>query len=230
MAAGPLPRNSVFQHRHGELRGQRNPQFERGRKQHAGDFDLAAGTTLNVATDDYDFNTGASITGDGTINLSSGSMSFDGSNVSVSDSEFTVSNGRLNINAATTIANLAMTTFGSSSAVAVLDAGLTLTGTTSWEGGTFEGGQLLTIAGGSVAQVTSTMNMFVPVSNLGTVDLSGLGSLYQAGGNFTNQTGGVVELDGTSITTSGSSPQTFVNQGEVNASSGSGSFQLRACP
>ncbi len=185
----------------------------------AGSITLASSAVLNVQGHDFDFASGASLAGAGQLNVTAGSISFVGSDVSVDVAQFNVVGSvTLNIDADTTLPNL---DFGGSGALVNLAANLTLEGTNTLAGGEFLGyGQTLTVDSSALANVTEPTSVFAQLVNAGTVNVSGYGTLSLISG-FVNDQGGLVALTGSTLYGNGAGTLPFTNYGTVTVTQGS---------
>ena len=154
--------------------------------------------------------------------MTSGSISFNSTNVNVGIPQFNVVGpATLNINADTTLPNLYLT--GSSAALA---ADLTLTGTSQLASSQVSGAHSLLIDSSGLVNVTGTITVYTSFSNSGVLVVSGAGSIHSAG-SFVNQQSGLVELQGTSLAGTSAGVPPFTNNGTVTASAG---FQIIGLP
>jgi len=215
---------------------------------HTGDFTIAAGSVLEFGGGTHSLD-GVSFSGDGTVEITSGTVNTTGSGATVSgstaldmssgtlggDGPLTV-NGTFNWSGGTISGSGSFTINGSmnisgSTTLAMSggtlggDGPITVNGTLNWSGGTISGGGSFTV--NSPLNISGSSNKYLSgrtLTNSGTTTWTGTGWLYlNNGAVFDNQAGATFDIQTDSqVDCSAGTCGHFDNAGAFTKSAGSG--------
>jgi hypothetical protein len=161
-----------------------------GSATHTGSFNVSASAVLQFSSNATNTFSGA-FTGAGTVAFAaSGTQTLTGT---YSPGATTISNGTVNFNQASTqsLANLTLTSGALSGS-----ANVNLTGAADLNSGTMSGAGTVTFPNGSTTTLDSSYILVTrPLVNAGTINFLSTAYFYfQAGGSFTNQSTGVIDI------------------------------------
>jgi len=210
---------------------------------HTGTFDVGSTATLNFSGGTHDLNSGANVTGLGTLAQSGGTVNFNaGSSIDSSLTGLSHTNGTMNIGsgAVTSLATLTQSSgtvsISTGSTVSIDDltqTGGIITGTSPidvtnqylWTGGTLAGSGKLTTGTGVITNVSSNSVVFDQRiwDNTGDINFTGNGQIWlNNGATLNNLSGGQINLTGTAsnpLWWSSTGGNTLANAGTITKSS-----------
>jgi hypothetical protein len=194
----------------------------------SGSFSVSTGTTLGFAGGTHALNSGASVSGTGTMWVSSGTANFNsGSDLSISN--LTISGGTANLSSGAAVNPSTLTLSGGT---LTGSDNVTVSGLTAWTGGTMGGSGATTALGG--LQITANFQYLGRVlNNAAMATLSGSGYLYF--GPSASEAGVLNNLAGATFDVNSdaslnyyydNADHAFNNYGTIKKSAGSGTTTI----